>query len=238
MKYILSVCLSLFAVFSFAQQTVTINDKNAEVRPVTSFNAIKVSGAIDVYLSQGNEEALAVSASEERFRDLIVTQVDNGVLKISFNGDRKTWNIANKKLKAYVSFKQLKGLEASGASSLKITDALNVTLLNVKLTGACDMSGELAGDDVSIDINGASTVKLTGNVKNLDVSASGASDLKGYDLKVNDCTAKASGASDISVTVNQNLSANASGASSIHYKGEGTVKEVRTSGASGVSKRG
>jgi hypothetical protein len=238
MKYLLSVCLSLFALSSFAQQTTTINDKNAEVRSVTSFIAIKVSGAIDVYLSQGNEEALAVSASEEKYRDLIVTQVDNGVLKISFNGDRKTWNVGNKKLKAYVSFKQLKSLDASGASSLKITDVLNATSLNVKLTGACDMSGELVGDDVSIDINGASTVKLTGNVKNLDVSASGASDLKGYDLKVNDCTAKASGASDISITVNQNLSASASGASSIHYKGEGTVKEVRTSGASSVSKRG
>ncbi len=100
------------------------------------------------------------------------------------------------------------------------------------------MSGELQGDHVNIDINGASTIKLTGSINHLDVSASGASDLKGYDLKVNDCTAKASGASDISITVNQQLSANASGASSIRYKGDGTIKEVRTSGASSVAKRG
>ncbi len=237
MKYFLSALFSFSCLFTIAQQTTTINDKNAEERKVASFTAIKVSGAIDVYLSQGDEDAVAVSASEEKYRDLIKTVVEGGVLRISFDGDRKTWNVSNKKLKAYVAFRQLKGLDASGASSIQITDQLKVESLNVKLTGACDMSGELQGEKVSIDINGASTIRLSGSINILDINASGASDLKGYGLKVNDCTAKASGASDISITVNQQLSANASGASSIHYKGGGTIKEVRTSGASSISKR-
>ncbi len=237
MKYFLTILFLFGSIVSMAQQ-ITINDRNAEERKVSTFNAIKISGAIDVYLSQGSDEAVAVSASEEKYRDLIETVVQNGVLMISFRGDGKPWNTANKKLKAYISFRQLTGLDASGASSLKVTDQLKVQSLNVRLSGACDMSGELQGDHVNIDINGASTIKLTGSINHLDVSASGASDLKGYDLKVNDCTAKASGASDISITVNQQLSANASGASSIRYKGDGTIKEVRTSGASSVAKRG
>ncbi len=38
-------------------QLTTINDKNAEVRNVGVFNSIKISGAIEVLLSQSNEEA-------------------------------------------------------------------------------------------------------------------------------------------------------------------------------------
>ena len=100
MKKILIIFLSLISLNSFAQETV-INDKNAEVRNVGSFTAIDVSGAIDVYLSQGNSDAVAVSASEVKYRDRIKTEVDNNTLKIYFDGDKLSWNIGNKKLKAY-----------------------------------------------------------------------------------------------------------------------------------------
>jgi len=37
--------------------------------------------------------------------------------------------------------------------------------------------------------------------------------------------------------VNKELSARASGASDIHYKGDGLIREIKTSGASNISKR-
>ena len=216
---------------------ITINDKNAEVRNVGTFNSIKISNAIEVLLSQSNEEAVAVSASEEKFRDKIKTEVVNGTLKIFYDGDRLTWNIGNKKLRAYVSFKNLSNLEASGASTIRINGTLNTSSLNVKLSGACELSGSIKATDVKIDVNGASNVKLNGTVANINIDASGASDVKGYDLSTDECIANASGASDINITVNKEISAHASGASSIHYKGNGIIKDVRTSGASNVSKR-
>ncbi len=225
------ICLSSMA------QLTTINDKNAELRNVSTFNSIKVSGAIEVLLSQSNEEAVAVSASEEKFRNKIIIEVVNGTLKISYDGDRLTWNIGNKKLRAYVSFRNLNNLEASGASTIKINGTLNASGLNVKLSGACELSGSIKATDVKIDINGASNVKLNGSVANINIDASGASDVKGYDLTTDECIVNASGASDINITVNKEISAHASGASSIHYKGNGIIKDVRTSGASSVSKR-
>ena len=223
-------CLS-----SMAQ--ITINDKNAEVRNVGTFNSIKISNAIEVLLSQSNEEAVAVSASEEKFRDKIKTEVVNGTLKIFYDGDRLTWNIGNKKLRAYVSFKNLSNLEASGASIIRINGTLNTSSLNVKLSGACELTGSIKATDVKIDVNGASNVKLNGSVANINIDASGASDVKGYELSTDECIVNASGASDINITVNKEISAHASGASSINYKGNGIIKDVRTSGASNVSKR-
>ena len=44
----------------FAQKT--INDPNAEARNLSGFHAIRVSNAFEVYISQGNEDAVAISA--------------------------------------------------------------------------------------------------------------------------------------------------------------------------------
>ena len=80
MKYLLVILFAAFTIPAMSQ--TVINDKNAEVRNVGSFSGIKVSGGIDVYLSQSNEYALAVSASEDKFRDDIKTEINNGVLTI------------------------------------------------------------------------------------------------------------------------------------------------------------
>jgi hypothetical protein len=77
---------------------------------------------------------------------------------------------------------------------------------------------------------------VTGSASELGVKASGASDFKGFDFVTDICDAHASGASDIKITVNKELSAHASGASDVRYKGDGVVRDLKTSGASSVSK--
>src|SRR5579859_3447168 len=100
--FLFLICgLSLVAVR--AQKTI-VNDPNAELRPVKGFHAIEVSNAIDLYLSQGDKETVAVSASEIKWRDQIRTEVKDGVLKIYLNNEGWHWNTGGKKLKAYVSF--------------------------------------------------------------------------------------------------------------------------------------
>lgn len=236
MKRILVICLSILSLHSFAQET-TINDENAELRNVGRFNAIKVSGAIEVFLSQSNSEAVAVSASEEKYRDKIKTEVVDGTLKIYFD-DKFNWNIGNKKLKAYVSFKVITSLEVAGASSIKINGTISGSSLDLKLTGASDISGNVKLSKLNVDLSGASDLKITGDVGDIDIDATGASDVKSYDLNADDCTVRATGASDIRITVNKELSVHATGASSIFYKGNAVMKNVHTSGASSISRKG
>src|SRR6267142_2469260 len=89
----------LLSVITFAQQ---INDANAEPREAKNFHAIKVSNAFDVYLTQGNEEAVAVSANDDEVKQHIIVEVDGGVLIIRLEGEKKFWKSwkGNKKLKA------------------------------------------------------------------------------------------------------------------------------------------
>src|SRR5262245_26423656 len=117
MKKIFSLLVVLGLIVTASAQK-TVNDANAEKRNVSGFHAIEVSGGIDLYLSQG-EEAVAVSAAKIEYRDKIITEVVNGVLKIRFDW-KSNFKIdwGNHKLKAYVSVKNLDALHASGGSDI------------------------------------------------------------------------------------------------------------------------
>jgi len=228
--------LALLSIQSFAQKQV-ISDPNVQQREVSGFHAIKVSHAIDVMIVQGNEEGLAVSARTVEYRDKITSEVRNGVLIISYN--ESSWNGGgNKKLKAYVSVKNLDEIKASGACDVIVNGKLETKELMLDFSGASDFKGTIATEFLDVDISGASDLTVNGNATSARIHASGASDFKGYDLVTEKSAVHASGASDIKITVNKELNAEASGASGINYRGEGLIKDIKTSGASSVSRKG
>jgi hypothetical protein len=228
----------LMFVFAIHAQKTIINDPNAEVRTLGgSFNKITVSGGIDLYLSQYDKESVAVSASSEQHRQNIKTEVENNTLKIYYD-DGRQWNSGNKHLKAYVSFKTLEMLKASGASDVVVDGFIESGSLALHMSGASDFKGGVKVKELSMELSGSSDVKINGSATTVSIQSSGASDVKGYDLVTELCTAKASGASDINITVNKEINANASGASDIYYRGDAVIKDMHTSGASSVEKRG
>ncbi|MBS1574278.1 MAG: DUF2807 domain-containing protein [Bacteroidetes bacterium] len=238
MKKIISIIAAvLFCTTIFAQQ---INDANAEPREAKNFHAIKVSNAFDVYLTQGTEEAVAVSANDDEVKQHIIVEVDGGVLIIRLEGEKKFWKSfkGNKKLKAYVSFKSLDKIVASGACDVHLLNTLKSENLVVDFSGASDLDGKLEIDNtLDIELSGASDLKVSGNASQLKAKLSGACDFKGYDLVTDYCDITASGASGVDITVNKELSANVSGASDINYKGTGLIRDLKSSGASSIKKR-
>jgi hypothetical protein len=223
----------LLGMIVYAQQP--INDANAQVREAKDFHGISVSSAFDVFLIQANEEKVAVSASETKYLADIKVEVKNGVLEI--NWDHKgIWNRGNKKLKAYISFKNIDKLVVSGACDVSIIGTLKADNLEINLSGASDLKGKLDVKKLSFDLSGASDAKINGTTTQLDIEARGASSFKCFDLATDYCNARASGASDIRITVNKELSASASGASDVNYKGAGVIRDIKTNGASSVSR--
>ena len=231
MKKIISL-LVLSAIISGASAQKTISDANAQKRNVSGFHAIEVSGGIDLYLSQG-DEAVAVSASKDEYRDKIITEVKNGVLKIWFDWKsnlRVDWS--NHKLKAYVSFKNMDGLEASGGSDVIVDGTIKTTKLDMEISGGSDFKGKVESDDLKINASGGSDVNISGRSAKLTIDASGGSDFSGYDFAADICNVEASGGSDVHVTVNKELTANASGGSDVYYKGSGMIRDLKTGGGS------
>ncbi|MCW3120436.1 MAG: hypothetical protein JWM28_4518 [Chitinophagaceae bacterium] len=236
MKPIVLSLIILTATCSGAFSQKVINDLHAEKRAITDFHGVEVGGGIELYLSQG-DEAVAVSAAETRFRDRIKTEVKNGILRIwyDYKSGFRVEN-GNKKMKAYVSFKNLDKLGGSGGSDIWVEGAVTVNNLILDISGGSDFKGKVVVGEIKVVASGGSDVNISGTAKNLSVDASGGSDFKGYDLAVDICNLEASGGSDVYITVNKEMTADASGGSDIFYKGNGLIREVKSSGSSDIKK--
>jgi hypothetical protein len=233
-KPLLTPILLFISLMAYNQEKV-IYDVNVEKRTVGSFQAIKVSDGINLYISQGTEEDVAVSATEITHRDKMKTIVENGELKIYLE---QGWNWKNKKLTAYVAVKTLNNLRASGGSDVIVKGVLKSDKLNMVLTGGSDFNGKVSVTDLTIDQNSGSDVHVKGDAVNVKVTASGGSDFNGFELSAEYAIVQASGGSDARITVNKEMAAEASGGSDINYKGNPVIKYKSASGGGSVSKKG
>ncbi|MFT4023369.1 MAG: head GIN domain-containing protein [Flavihumibacter sp.] len=230
-------CLLLLMMITAGAQKFVISDAHAELRPTAPFTGVRISSAIDLYLSQGDETGVAVSAEDPAVRDRIKTEVKDGELHIWFDGQNwKNWR-GNKNMKAYVSVKTIESLKASGASDIKLMGKIRADKLAVDLGGASDLNGELECKTLEMDISGASDLTISGNIGATSMRLRGASSVKSWGLATDYCEVDVSGASSVNVIVNKELNVKASGASDVRYKGDGVIKEMKTSGASSVSKK-
>ena len=145
------------------------------------------------------------------------------------------FSIGNKSLKAYVSIKNMDRLSASGGSDIIAEETLHSSSLKLGLSGGSDFNGKVDVNSLNINQSGGSDVHINGSANTIVINASGGSNFKGYDLISNVCSISATGGSDIDITVNKELTAEASGASDVSWKGNATVKKVKATGAGSVS---
>jgi ribosome-associated translation inhibitor RaiA len=233
--------LSFFAIVSlhaFAQDNNIVNDANAEKRILhASFNAIKISDGIDLYLSQSGEESIAVSASEDRYKVNLKTEVENGILKIYYEKNGMVWNDnVKKKLKAYVSFKTLEKLDASSGSYVMAKSVMTVSKLKMKFTSGSQFNGEVNISQLDVEQESGAEISMSGKAVEVNVDVSSGAVFKGFDLASEFCSAKASSGGGVRINVTKELNAKASSGGGIRYKGDGVIKQVDVNSGGMVKK--
>ena len=256
-KIALFACL--FMAFTVHAQTKmgVIYDENVQLRKLPNFTSIRVSNAIELFISQSNKTEVAVSAKSEEYRNRIITEVSGGTLIIRM-ADNRWWKFGNEdyRIKAYVSVKDLYAITASGATNIKIVNGLSSEKLKINLEGASDLKGDIKAGTLLADLSGASSFKgtvqanafsmkgsgacafeVSGSGDDLILDVSGASSVKMYDYLVKGASVDASGASSVKINVSGILTLHATGASSIDYKGAAAIKDMQSSGASSVKHR-
>ena len=199
-----------------------------ETRNISSFSALDISSAFDIFLTQGNSESLVIEA-DDNLMDHIITEVSGRTLKIYVKG-----NVRNvKNMKAYISFKMLDKIELSGACDLFGENTMKFNDIDIESSGASDMEMTFTADKVYLDISGASDVDFVGSADVLTIDVSGAADIYAQEFEVRKCTIEASGASTIKVFATDELDIDASGASTVRYKGKPSIN-MDSSGASSI----
>jgi hypothetical protein len=180
-------------------------------RPISDFSALVVNGAYKIKWTSG-KAALTIS-TDQNLLPLIQTSISGNTLEI----DQEQ------------SLRPTKGITISLSSA---------SLAEVRLNGAVNLSASsLAGHDLKLECNGASSINVDGSVTNFQVNLSGASKLNAESLRTQTANVSLNGASYADVAVSDSLDASISGAGLLTYSGNPKSVEKNISGAGRIQAR-
>ena len=236
-KICLALLISSLSVSTLTAQK-TISDPNAEKRTVSGFHGINVGTGIKLILTEGNTEEVVVSADKAEYRDKIVTKVENGILKLYY--ENKLGAINNKKekkeLKAYISYKSLDQLDANTGAQVEVDGTIKSTSMKMHVNTGATIKGSIKTGDLYIDQNTGSVVTLSGDADKIDVHGDTGSMFKGVDLKTSNCDVTVTTGAGIYITVQKELSVRANTGGFVKYKGDVTVRDIKTNTGGSVSR--
>jgi citrate lyase gamma subunit len=231
----IAVLILSFTACTQAQHWRTVTGHGKVVtkeRKIDSFTGVKVSSGIDVYLKQGNNEAVSVEA-DENLHEYILTEVRNGVLNVY-----SEYSIRDAERKrVYVTMKEVNSVQTTSAGDVFGETPINSDRLELSASSAGDIKLEVKAKDIDIDISSSGDMTLTGETDRLRADLSSAGDLNAYELKSREADISVSSAGDADVYVTERITARASSAGDINYKGDPKYVDSHSSSAGGIHRR-
>jgi len=200
------------------------------------FTSVDVENAFAVEIIQSDSFSVTIRV-DDNILDSVDVSKEGDTLRIRL--ERGVSVRGDVTLEARVTMPDLEGLELSGASRASVSGFRSSGELDIDLSGASALDGDLEAGSIDIDASGASTVELEGSAGGLTIVVSGASTLNLADLTVFTAEVSLSGASRATLSVQESIDpVDVSGASTLRYLGDPSLGNVRTSGASTVDKIG
>ncbi len=204
----------------------------SEERKTGSFTGLKVSSGIDVYLKQGEKESVTVEA-DENLHEYILTEVRGGVLNVY-----SEYNIRSADRKrVYVTMNEINSVKTTSAGDVYGESPINTDRLDLSASSAGDIKLEVKTKNIDIDISSSGDISLTGETDKLRADLSSAGNLNAYDLQSREADVSVSSAGDADINVSERLTARASSAGDVNYKGDPKYVDSHSSSAGGVHKR-
>lgn len=205
----------------------------SEMREISSFNAIKASSGLNVYVHFGEERAEIEVLADENLHEVIKTEVSNGELKIYTRH-----NIRKARAKdVYVFAGDVNELDVSSAAQIIGENVLQTDKLEADVSSAGKLQLELECSYMELDISSSAGAILSGQTKRFDVEVSSAGSLDANDFPAGECDIDVSSAADAEIHVLKSLSANASSAANIRFVGNPQERKINTSSAGSVHEK-
>lgn len=195
----------------------------------TEFTGIDTGGVFEVIIEQGSPQSVRVEA-DSNLQEHITTKVNGSVLEISSNV-----NISEGTRRVFIIMPVLKGVSASGASSVRGKGTFKSESLSLNTSGAARIEISADSDTGTFDTSGSSKITVTGKAEKLTCDSSGSSVINAKNMAAKKVTADASGSSMIHVNPLESLAADGSGSSRITFKNTPGELSKDTSGSASVS---
>lgn len=200
-------------------------DPVSEELDIPPFTGIALSIKADVFLEQGPEQKVVVTA-QENIIDIIERDVDNGIWKIDFDGCAFSFT----DVKITITLPELEKVVNSSSGDVRGIGQFDTNLLDLLISGSGDIDLDVTDVGIDATISGSGDIQLNGQTQDLDVLISGSGSFEGFGLQAQTADLTISGSGDIECTVLDDMDVTISGSGDVYYKGNPTI-DVTISGS-------
>ncbi|HEX9979366.1 MAG TPA: head GIN domain-containing protein [Flavobacterium sp.] len=194
------------------------------------FTRVEVSNGLEVTIEQSNAKAVIVEA-DDNMQAHITTKVEGGTLKIS--SDYNSFTNVTKKVTVRMPI--IKGLEASGGSTLRSGNKLTGDEISISASSGSEINVSVEAEKILCEASSGSHLTASGKALSLETSSSSGSGIDASKLLANDVHAQSSSGSSTDVHAIVSLDAKASSGSSIDYTGNPKQLQRDENSGGGIS---
>lgn len=226
-----------------------------ETRDVSGFDSVEIHDGGNLYLVQGDGEALEIEA-EENIMPYLSSRVVNHTLILEFDDSVRRSFITTRPINYYLTMEDIHGLEISGGGDIRADDistndlttnisgggnleikTLEADYLKLSISGGGDIEiRDITTTDLNTDISGGGNLDIdTLKADTLDMSISGGGDIRINDGVVDkqDLRISGGGKYDAPDLESQDVTARVSGGGDLIIRAEESL-DIEVSGGSSV----
>ncbi len=228
------LAISMTSCIHTDDQPVGSDQLIEEVFELQGFSSVDVGSAMNVVIIESDEFRVTANGAERDINDLNI-RVINNTLKIDYY--KRNWlrGLNRKRMDLVIETNALREIDASGASLVEIANFNAFRVLDADISGASRLELNVPADELDLELSGASVFTMKENCPVISADLSGASKLYAFDAASEKVYLELSGASKAQVSVSDFLEVEASGASSVVYRGTPRIDQ-EISGGSKISK--
>ncbi len=217
----LSGALTFGFIASSAAPQIQAAVKSIEQQPtmskefsVAAFDTVETNYDQKVKIIHGTQPKLIAYGQEKQLQNLQM-QVEGRRLVISQKEDDFKFCIicVNRPLTIEMTILDLKAIQAEDSSDVTVSGFKNIADLRLQSEGAAKIIFDGTADKVTLEVEHASQINLTGSAKTMQANLSGASRLEAKGFPVETATIKAEHSSRINLNSTKTLRVDISGAS-------------------------
>jgi hypothetical protein len=171
-----------------------------EVRDVADFQHIVFDGSADVEYVAGGEPFCEIE-TDDNLQSLITTEVNDGELKISREGNVSP----SQRMKIKLSSSALSSISAAGSFSVN--------------------ASEVKGPKLALSFSGSGKANLSGLVDELSIDIAGSGSVGSLELAAQNVSVSISGSGSVQVNAEQTLAVSVAGSGKVEYTGNAQVEQ-------------
>lgn len=205
-------------------------DATRETRTVTGpITSVRLSGPIDLSISQGETRGVALDATAEELAKIEVS-VNGGELTIRYEQGKTFWQSTSghRAPRATVAMPDLRKVAVVGSGDVAVAPFnLNEGKLEIEVTGSGDVSlASLKAKAFAVSIRGSGDVSASGQVASQDIAIAGSGDYGGSDLQSQTTAIAIKGSGDAKVWAADALSVSIAGSGDVAYRGQPKLSQA------------